>query len=180
VHVWVSETRPRNQGAALTAWELGHRGIPHTLVVDNAAGHLLRNGHVDLVIVGADRIAANGDTVNKIGTSLKALASRDCAVPFMVAAPWSTVDARCPTGADVPIEERDPAEVLEVAGVPIAPSGTPARNWGFDVTPARLIDSYLTDTGRITLDELRSTTMSNCGNTAPVASSNSTAGDADD
>jgi methylthioribose-1-phosphate isomerase len=155
VHVWVSETRPRNQGAALTAWELGHRGVPHTLVVDNAAGHLLREGHVDIVIVGADRIAANGDTVNKIGTSLKALAAHDCGVPFVVAAPWSTVDARCGSGAEVPIEERDPVEVLEFAGTPISPAGTHARNWGFDVTPARLVDVYLTDTGPATLDELR-------------------------
>jgi methylthioribose-1-phosphate isomerase len=145
VHVWVSETRPRNQGAALTAWELADRGVPHTLVVDNAAGHLLRTGEVDVVIVGADRIAANGDVANKIGTSLKALAAREYGIPFVVAAPRSTFDAACPTGDAIPIEERDPDEVLVVNDRPIAPAGTAARNWGFDVTPARLVDTYLTD-----------------------------------
>jgi methylthioribose-1-phosphate isomerase len=149
VHVWVSETRPRNQGAALTAWELGDRGVAHTLIVDNAAGHLLRSGAVDAVIVGADRIAANGDTANKIGTYLKALAARDCGVPFHVAAPRSTFDANCPTGAAIPIEERDPSEVLVVNGAPIAPAGTPARNWGFDVTPGELVDAFLTDDGLV-------------------------------
>lgn len=147
VHVWVSETRPRNQGAALTAWELAEAGVPHTLVVDNAAGHLLATGEVDVVIVGADRIAANGDVVNKIGTSLKALAARHHGVPFVVAAPWSTIDPTCADGRSVPIEERDVAEVLELAGVPVAPPRTAARNWGFDVTPAALVDRYLTDTG---------------------------------
>ncbi len=154
VHVWVSETRPRNQGAALTAWELGHRGVPHTLVVDNAAGHLVRGGEVDLVLTGADRIAANGDTANKIGTYLKALAADRCGVPFHVAAPASTFDAGCPDGAAIPIEERSADEVLTVNGAPIAPAGTPARNWAFDVTPANLITSFVTDRGVLAADDL--------------------------
>jgi methylthioribose-1-phosphate isomerase len=154
VHVWVSETRPRNQGAALTAWELRDGGVPHTLIVDNAAGHLLRSGEVDLVVVGADRVAANGDTANKIGTYLKALAARATGVPFYVAAPRSTFDADCPNGAAIPIEERDPAEVLEVSGAPIAPNGTVARNWGFDVTPGDLVDGFLTDAGLVRPAEL--------------------------
>jgi methylthioribose-1-phosphate isomerase len=154
VHVWVSETRPRNQGAALTTWELGQAGVPHTLVVDNATGHLLATGQVDIVLAGADRIAANGDTANKIGTVLKALAARDAGVPFLFAAPASTFDASCPSGDEIPIEERDAAEVLVVNGAPIAPAGTRARNWGFDVTPARLIDGYLTDRGLLTAAQL--------------------------
>ncbi|CAN5485495.1 S-methyl-5-thioribose-1-phosphate isomerase [soil metagenome] len=154
VHVWVSETRPRNQGAALTAWELGHRGVPHTLVVDNAAGHLLRSGEVDLVITGADRVAANGDTANKIGTYLKAVAARDCDVPFAIAAPHSTFDASCPDGRQIPIEERGVEEVLKFAGTAVAPASTPGRNWGFDVTPARLVDHYITDRGLLTADGL--------------------------
>jgi methylthioribose-1-phosphate isomerase len=154
VHVWVSETRPRNQGAALTAWELAHAGVPHTLIVDNAAGHLLRTGGADVVIVGADRIAANGDVVNKIGTSLKALAARAFGVPFVVAAPRSTFDARCGSGDDVVIEERDPHEVLTFTGAPTAPHGTHARNWGFDVTAAHLVDRYITDDGVVSPDEV--------------------------
>src|SRR5262245_39869454 len=116
VHVWVSETRPRNQGAALTAWELGQRQVPDTIVVDNAAGHLLHSGLVDLVIVGADRIAANGDVANKIGTYLKALAARDSNVPFYVAAPTTTFDLRAATGGEIPIEERGSNEVAKVYG----------------------------------------------------------------
>lgn len=149
VHVWVSETRPRNQGAALTAWELADAGIAHTLVVDNAAGHLLANGMVDLVIVGADRVAANGDTANKIGTSLKAYAAHVAGVPFYVALPWSTFDANCADGSAIPIEERDPDEVLVVNGGPVAPAATPARNWGFDVTPARFVSGFLTPSGLV-------------------------------
>ncbi len=147
VHVWVSETRPRNQGAALTAWELGRAGVAHTLVVDSACGHLLHRGEVDLVLVGADRIAANGDTANKVGTYLKAVAASDCGVPFHVAAPISTFDPLTPTGEAIPIEERAADEVLVVNGGSIAPPGTVARNWGFDVTPARLVTSYVTDRG---------------------------------
>ncbi|HEX9259028.1 MAG TPA: S-methyl-5-thioribose-1-phosphate isomerase [Acidimicrobiales bacterium] len=149
VHVWVSETRPRNQGASLTAWELGHGGVPHTLVVDNAAAHLMRSGLVDVVILGADRIAANGDVANKIGTALKAYAAHACGIPFYSAAPQSTFDAACPDGDAIPIEEREPDEVLYVSGFPIAPPGTPARNWGFDVTPARYFTGYITDIGLV-------------------------------
>ena len=149
VHVWVSETRPRNQGASLTAWELAAAGVPHTLVVDSAAGHLMASGQVDLVIVGADRIAANGDVANKIGTSLKAYAAKEHGVPFHVAAPWSTFDWSCPAGSSIPIEERSPEEVLYVGAERIAPAGTPARNWGFDVTPARFVTSFLTPDGAI-------------------------------
>ena len=154
VHVWVSETRPRNQGASLTAWELADAGVPHTLVVDNAAGHLLATGSVDLVIVGADRVAANGDAANKIGTSLKAYAAAANEIPFHVAIPWSTYDVGCPDGEHIPIEEREPAEVLELAGHRIAPPATPARNWGFDVTPARYITSFLTPDGVIAPGDL--------------------------
>ena len=153
VHVWVSETRPRNQGA-LTAWELAHRGVPHTLIVDSAAGHLLRMGAVDAVIVGADRVAANGDAANKIGTYLKALAARDCGVPFYVAVPRTTFDPSCPDGSSIPIEERDTAEVLTANDALVVPAGTDARNWAFDVTPARLITSYVTDGGVLTHDDL--------------------------
>ena len=155
VHVFVSETRPRNQGL-LTAWELHEAGIPHTLIADNAAGHLLRQGRVDLVIVGADRIAANGDTANKIGTWLKALAAADSGVPFFVAAPWSTIDRDCPDGARIPIEERDGGEVRHVGGldrhgvyatVAIAGESEAVANPAFDVTPARLITGIITERG---------------------------------
>ncbi|MDR2240665.1 MAG: S-methyl-5-thioribose-1-phosphate isomerase [Zoogloeaceae bacterium] len=154
-HVWASETRPRNQGL-LTAWELREAGIPHTLIADNAAGHLLRAGEVDLVIVGADRIAANGDTANKIGTCLKALAAADCGVPFYVAAPRSTIDLACPDGAHIPIEERDGGEVRRVDGLDhhgdpatltLAADATPVANPAFDITPARLITGILTEDG---------------------------------
>ncbi|MDT3736464.1 MAG: S-methyl-5-thioribose-1-phosphate isomerase [Denitratisoma sp.] len=163
VHVFVSETRPRNQGL-LTAWELHEAGIPHTLIADNAAGHFLRQGAVDMVIVGADRIAANGDTANKIGTCLKALAAADCGVPFYVAAPLSTIDRDCPDGARIPIEERDGGEVRHVGGldrhgvhatVAIAPDWMPAANPAFDVTPARLIAGIVTERGVCAPGELR-------------------------
>jgi methylthioribose-1-phosphate isomerase len=154
VHVWVSETRPRNQGASLTAWELGHRGVTHTVVVDNAAGHLLQHGLVDVVITGADRVAANGDAANKIGTYLKAVAAADTGVPFYIAAPASTFDPDCADGAAVPIEERATEEVLQFADRAIAPAETPARNWGFDVTPSKLITGYITDRGVLNGREL--------------------------
>ena len=163
VHVWVSETRPRNQGL-LTAWELHEAGIAHTLIADNAAGHLLRQGAVDLVIVGADRIAANGDTANKVGTYLKALAAADCGVPFFVAAPLSSVDRDCPDGAHIPIEERDGGEVRHVGGldrkgvhaaVAIAPDATAVANPAFDVTPARFITGIVTERGVCAPGELR-------------------------
>ena len=138
VHVWVSETRPRNQGL-LTAWELREAGVPHTLIADNAAGLLLMQGKVDLVIVGADRIAANGDTANKVGTYLKALAARAHGVPFYVAAPLSTIDFACPSGAAIPIEERAAEE--------LAAGATPVANPAFDVTPAALISGIISERG---------------------------------
>ncbi|MDA8256872.1 MAG: S-methyl-5-thioribose-1-phosphate isomerase [Betaproteobacteria bacterium] len=138
LHVWVSETRPRNQGL-LTAWELAEAGVAHTLIADNAAGLLLMQGKVDLVIVGADRIAANGDTANKVGTYLKALAARAHGVPFYVAAPLSTIDFACPSGAQIPIEERS-ADELGAGTVPVA-------NPAFDVTPAALISGIISERG---------------------------------
>ena len=143
VHVWVSETRPRNQGL-LTAWELAQAGVAHTLIADNAAGLLMMQGQVDLVIVGADRIAANGDTANKVGTYLKALAARAHGVPFYVAAPVSTIDFGCPDGSRIPIEERAAAE-LAAGTVPVA-------NPAFDVTPAGLIAAIITEQGVVAAD----------------------------
>ena len=145
VHVWVSETRPRNQGL-LTAWELAEAGVAHTLIADNAAGLLLMQGKVDLVIVGADRIAANGDTANKVGTYLKALAARAHGVPFYVAAPLSTIDFACPSGAAIPIEERA-ADELGAGAVPVA-------NPAFDVTPAALIGGIISERGIAAADAL--------------------------
>jgi methylthioribose-1-phosphate isomerase len=156
VHVWVDETRPRNQGAALTAYELGAHGVPHTIVVDNAGGHLMQHGKVDLCITGADRVTANGDAANKIGTYLKALAARDNGVPFHIAIPFSTIDWRLDSGHEIPIEERDAAEVTRMSGrmgdgqvvtVDIAAPGSAAANPAFDVTPARLITSFITERG---------------------------------
>ncbi|HUZ12453.1 MAG TPA: S-methyl-5-thioribose-1-phosphate isomerase, partial [Caulobacteraceae bacterium] len=135
MHVWVDETRPRNQGAALTAFELGHEGIAHTVIVDNAGGHLMQHGRIDLCLVGADRITRRGDAANKIGTYLKALAAADNGVAFHVAAPASTIDWGLGDGlAEIPIEERDPAEVTHLAGRRIAAPGSDAANFGFDVT----------------------------------------------
>ena len=151
VHVWVDETRPRNQGASLTAWELASHGVPHTLIVDNAGGHLMQRGQVDLCIVGSDRTAANGDVCNKVGTYLKALAAHDNGLPFYVALPHSTIDWTLAGGATIPIEERSADEVLEVSGengrVRIAPEGTRAANPAFDVTPARLVTALITERG---------------------------------
>jgi len=156
VHVWVDETRPRNQGAALTAWELGQQGIPHHLIVDNAGGHLMQHGKVDLVITGADRVTATGDAANKIGTYLKALAAFDNGVPFYVALPGSTLDwSLCDGLADIPIEERSSREVRYMRGdlkgrseeVLICPETTPAINYGFDVTPSRLISGFICERG---------------------------------
>ena len=145
MQVWVSETRPRNQGL-LTAWELAQAGIAHTLIADNAAGLLMMQGRVDLVIVGADRIAVNGDTANKVGTYLKALAARAHGVPFYIAAPVSTIDFDCPDGSRIPIEERAAAE-LDAGAVPVA-------NPAFDVTPAGLIAGIITEQGVIAADRL--------------------------
>ena len=157
VHVWVDETRPRNQGASLTAWELGQHGVPHTLIADNAGGHLMQHGLVDLVITGADRVTRQGDVANKIGTYLKALAAHDNNIPFFVALPSSTFDFTLTDGVHgIPIEERDADEVRWVQGlddtgtlrnVRICPASTPARNWGFDVTPARLVTRLLCERG---------------------------------
>lgn len=156
VHVWVDETRPRNQGAALTAYELGAHGVAHTIIVDNAGGHLMQHGHVDLVIVGTDRVASNGDVANKIGTYLKALAAHDTGVPFYVALPASTIDWSCDDGFKIAIEERPAGEVLQMTGrrssggvetVDIAAPGSRAANPAFDVTPARLVSGLITERG---------------------------------
>jgi methylthioribose-1-phosphate isomerase len=159
LHVWVDETRPRNQGAALTAWELGHHGVPHTVIADNTGGQLMQRRRVDLVIVGTDRVTANGDVCNKIGTYLKALAAFDNAVPFYVALPSPTIDFTVSDGiAEVPIEERDGAEVATMTGrtangrietVTIVPEGSPVANYAFDVTPARLVTGLITERGVI-------------------------------
>jgi methylthioribose-1-phosphate isomerase len=159
VHVWVDETRPRNQGAGLTAWELGQQGIAHTVVVDNAGGHLMQRGAVDLVLVGTDRVSAHGDVCNKIGTYLKALAARDNGVPFHVAMPLSSLDMACQDALrDIPIEERAAREVTHVAGCTddghtvearVVPAATMVANPAFDVTPARLVTGLVTERGRV-------------------------------
>ena len=167
VHVWVDETRPRNQGASLTAYELGAHGVPHTIIVDNAGGHLMQNGQVDLCITGADRVTANGDAANKIGTYLKALAAQDNDIPFHITIPFSTIDWTLADGRKIPIEERDASEVTKMTGrtgdgtvvsVDIAAPGSPAANPAFDVTPARLITSLITERGicRASLEGLTS------------------------
>ena len=157
VHVWVDETRPRNQGASLSAWELNQHGIPHTVIVDNAGGHLMQHGQVDLCIVGTDRTTAQGDVCNKIGTYLKALAARDNDVPFYVALPGSTIDWSIRDGVkEIPIEERSATEVTHVRGrtsdgsvaeIQVTPDGSQAGNFAFDVTPARLVTKLITDKG---------------------------------
>jgi methylthioribose-1-phosphate isomerase len=147
VHVWVSETRPRNQGSFLTAWELAKHGVPHTVVVDNAAGHLMQRGEVDVIIVGTDRTTRSGDVANKIGTYLKALAARDCSIPFYVAAPSSSIDWTLESGRDIPIEERSEEEVTRVASIRLVPASSRAKNVGFDVTPARLVTGLVTERG---------------------------------
>ncbi len=159
VHVFADETRPRTQGASLTAWELGRHGVPHTVIADNTGGHLMQHGLVDIVIIGTDRVTANGDVCNKIGTYLKALAARDNDVPFYVALPSPTIDFTVADGiAEIPIEERSADEVTTMTGrtadgrieaVRILPEGSPAANYGFDVTPARLITGLITERGVI-------------------------------
>ena len=149
VHVWVDETRPYLQGARLTAWELAQAGVPHTLIPDVAAGHLMARGEVDAIIVGADRIAANGDTANKVGTYTLAVLAARHGIPFYIAAPMSTVDLATADGSEIPIEERKPVEVLEIRGVRIAPPDTEVRNPSFDMTPAELISGIITDEGVI-------------------------------
>ncbi|WP_407151412.1 S-methyl-5-thioribose-1-phosphate isomerase [Bradyrhizobium sp. ORS 86] len=162
VHVWVDETRPRNQGASLTAWELGHHGVPHTVIPDNTGGHLMQHRMVDLAIVGTDRVAANGDVCNKIGTYLKALAAHDNGVPFYVALPSPTIDFRIDDGLrQIPIEQRAASEVTHLTGrtadgrietVRVVPDGSPAANFGFDVTPARLVTGLITERGVLRAD----------------------------
>ncbi|KWV43955.1 methylthioribose-1-phosphate isomerase [Bradyrhizobium macuxiense] len=157
VHVWVDETRPRNQGASLTAWELGHHGVPHTVIPDNTGGHLMQRQMVDLAIVGTDRVAANGDVCNKIGTYLKALAAHDNGVPFFVALPSPTIDFSIDDGVrQIPIEQRAAREVTHLTGrtsdgrietVRVVPEGSPTANFGFDVTPARLVTGLITERG---------------------------------
>jgi methylthioribose-1-phosphate isomerase len=156
IHVFVDETRPRNQGASLTAWELGSHGVPYTLIADNAGGHLMQQREIDLCIVGTDRVTADASVCNKIGTYLKALAAHDNNVPFYVALPSPTMDWNTPTGDMIPIEDRGSREVSHISGltadgqvveVRLAPVGAAARNPGFDVTPARLITGFLTDRG---------------------------------
>ena len=157
LHVWVDETRPRNQGASLTAFELGQQGVPHAIIADNTGGHLMQHDEVDLCIVGSDRTTREGDVANKIGTYLKALAARDNGVPFFVALPGSTVDWNLRDGVrDIPIEQRSPEEVTRMTGraadgqvvsVDIAPAGSPALNIAFDVTPARLVSGLITERG---------------------------------
>ena len=156
VHVWVDETRPRNQGASLTAFELGSHRVPHTIIVDNAGGHFMQHGRVDLCIVGTDRVTRNGDVANKIGTYLKALAAHDNGVPFYVALPHTTIDWRLDDGSHIEIEERSADEVLKMTGrlpdggvatVEIAAPGSPAANPAFDVTPARLVTGFITERG---------------------------------
>lgn len=159
LHVWVDETRPRNQGAALTAWELGRHGVPHAVIVDNAGGHLMQHGLVDMVIVGSDRTTATGDVCNKIGTYLKALAAHDNGVPFYVALPSTTIDFTMADGvAEIPIEQRADDEVAWIGGatddgsvtrVRLVPDGTPVANYAFDVTPARLVTGLITERGVI-------------------------------
>jgi len=156
VHVWVDETRPRNQGASLTAWELVHHGVPHTVIADNTGGHLMQQGMVDLVIVGTDRVTANGDVCNKIGTYLKALAARDNGVPFYVALPSPTIDFSIGDGRQIPIEQRSTEEVATMTGrttsgrietVRVVPDGSPVANYAFDVTPSRLVSGLITERG---------------------------------
>jgi methylthioribose-1-phosphate isomerase len=162
VHVWVDETRPRNQGASLTAWELGHHGVPHTVIPDNTGGHLMQHGMVDLAIVGTDRVTANGDVCNKIGTYLKALAAHDNRVPFYVALPSPTIDFGIDDGlSQIPIEQRAADEVATMTGrtadgrietVRVVPEGSPIANYGFDVTPSRLVTGLITERGVLKAD----------------------------
>jgi methylthioribose-1-phosphate isomerase len=163
LHVWVDETRPRNQGASLTAYELGHHGVPHTVIVDNAGGHLMQHGLVDMVIVGTDRTTRTGDVANKIGTYLKALAAHDNGVPFYVALPSPTIDFSLGDGVrEIPIEQRAAREVTHISGrtaagnvetVEIVAAGSPAANYAFDVTPARLVTGLITERGVAKADE---------------------------
>ena len=161
VHVWVDETRPRSQGSKLTAWELGQHGVPHTIIADSAGGHLMQRAAVDLVIVGSDRTTCTGDVANKIGTYLKALAAQDNKIPFYVALPSSSFDWTIRDGSEIPIEERGAEELKRTNGwqngqmleVSVAPEGSPAANYGFDVTPRRLVTALITERGVCKADE---------------------------
>lgn len=164
VHVWVDETRPRNQGASLTAWELAQHGVPHTVIADNAGGHLMQHGQVDMVIVGADRVTRNGDVCNKIGTYLKALAAFDQQIPFYAAVPTPTIDWQLARGADIEIEMRDADEVAYMHGqaddgqvqrIRVIPHESQALNPAFDVTPARLVTGIISERGVLTPDQLQ-------------------------
>lgn len=175
MHVWVDETRPRNQGASLTAWELAQHGVPHTVITDNAGGHLMQQGLVDMVIVGADRVAANGDVCNKIGTYLKALAAFDNQIPFYAAVPSPTIDQTLSHGSQIEIEERHPDEVAYMNGLTqeghihafrIIPNESEAANPAFDVTPARLVTGIITELG--VFDPAQIIAM-NAGNTMPTS-----------
>jgi methylthioribose-1-phosphate isomerase len=182
VHVFADETRPRNQGASLTAWELGHHGVPHTVIPDNTGGHLMQHGLVDLVIVGTDRVTAQGDVCNKIGTYLKALAAHDNKVPFYVALPSPTIDFSVSDGlTEIPIEQRSPDEVATMTGktkdgrietVQIIPDGSAVANYGFDVTPARLVTGLITERGVIVANRaaLAETYPERAGNRDKIAS----------
>ncbi|HUW00448.1 MAG TPA: S-methyl-5-thioribose-1-phosphate isomerase [Gallionella sp.] len=162
VHIWVDETRPRNQGASLTAWELGRHGVPHTVIADNTGGHLMQHGRVDMVIVGTDRVTARGDVCNKIGTYLKALAAHDNGVPFYVALPTPTIDWTLQDGVrEIPIEQRAEEEVTHISGlcddgqvrtVQLTPNNSRAANYAFDVTPARLVTALITEKGVVRAD----------------------------
>ncbi len=156
LHVWVDETRPRNQGARLTAWELGQNGVPHTIIADSAGGHLMQCGEVDILLTGTDRTTCTGNVCNKIGTYLKALAAHDNGIPFYAAVPHSSIDWEMESGGSVPIEQRDPREVTHITGlvgaghalaVRITPEGSPAATYAFDVTPARLVTGLITERG---------------------------------
>jgi methylthioribose-1-phosphate isomerase len=169
LHVWVDETRPRNQGASLTAWELGQHGVPHTVIADNTGGHLMQHGMVDMAIVGTDRVTASGDVCNKIGTYLKALAAHDNGVPFYVALPTPTIDWTIQDGVkEIPIEERAMEEVTHIAGlcddgqvrtVQVTPTGSRAANYGFDVTPARLVTGLITERGVVKANAVAMTAL---------------------
>ena len=155
IHVFVDETRPRLQGSKLTAWELLQEDIPHSIITDNAAGYFMQRGDIDLVITGADRIAANGDTANKIGTYEKAVLAQESGIPFYVAAPLSTIDFNCRSGDGIPIEEREEVEVLEIDGKRLAPPGSHAKNPAFDITPARFIQRFITEKGIFKPEDIR-------------------------
>ncbi len=152
--VWVDETRPLLQGSRLTAWELAQEGIPFAVIVDNAAGHFMRTGEVDAVIVGADRVARNGDFANKVGTYEKAVLAHENGIPFYVAAPWSTFDPTRPSGRSIPVEERGPEEVVEFGRRRTAPAGSPARNPAFDVTPAKYVTAFVSPGGVLAPSEV--------------------------